>query len=389
MKVNRALIYNADHVKNRRRVHEISNIVFVKIETDEGIYGLGEAALPFSGSGAVIEMITELCEKYVIGENPFMIEAIWDRMFRQTFIGQGGGPIVYSAMSAIDEALWDIKGKALDVPVYELLGGKVNDRLEVYANGWCHSGLTNIGQYVEAVEKIVDDGYRGLKFDPIMFHPDGTFEWPRRHIDDELMNIAVERVKTVRKTAGSDFKILIEIHGNLGTTDAIRLGRRLEEYNIFFYEEPVDAMNVECMKKVSENVHIPIAGGERLYTRYQFRPYLEQQALDIIQPDIGMTGGLTEAKKIASHAETYNICCQPHNSSGPISTAVAVQLDACMTNFIIQEIFPFFSDGRYNIVDNAYEQKIQNGYITISNRKGLGIELDEEYVNKFDHIAVK
>jgi galactonate dehydratase len=366
------------------------NPVIIKIITDEGIYGAGEVALAYgNGAKAGIAMVKELAESYLIGEDPFRIEYIWDRLFRKTFWGQGGGPVVYGAMSAIDEALWDIKGKALGVPVYELMGGKMWDDIRVYANGWYDSGLIEPSEYAEAACKVVEDGYNAMKFDPFGTDPEGVWDYPRRHVSDEKADLAVERVRAVREAVGSDVDILIEIHGNLGTTDAIKLGRRFEEFAPFFYEEPVDPLNVDSMKKVSEHVDIPIATGERLYTRYHFRQFIEKQALDILQPDIGLTGGLSEIKKIASYAETYNLHVQPHNCGGPVSTAAAVQFDACTSNFIIQEWFPYWRDDRLNIVKDAFELQTKNSYFKIPSTLGLGIELNDEYLDKFEKIEVE
>jgi galactonate dehydratase len=290
-------------------------------------------------------------------------------------------------MSAIDEALWDIKGKALGVPVYELLGGKCWDRLRVYANGW-YRGRASPEEYAEAAQQVVADGYTAMKFDPFAVDPQGEWNYPLRALDPDRADLAYDRVKAVREAVGPKVDILVEVHGNLGTTSAIQMGKRLEELKPFFYEEPVDAMNVECMRKVSEYVDIPIAAGERLYTRYGFRAYIEQQVLDILQPDIGLAGGITETKKIATYAETYDLHVQPHNCAGPVATAAAVQLDACMTNFIIQEWFPYRPDDHYSWVVHALEHEVVDGYYTLADTPGLGIELDEDAIAEYPCIRI-
>jgi len=364
------------------------NPVIIRINTNQGIYGSGEVGLAYGvGNSAGIGMVRNLAEKFLIGVDPFRIEHLWNTMYRKTFWAQGGGPIVYGGMSAIDEALWDIKGKALGLPVYELLGGRCWDELRVYANGW-YRGCVTPEDYANAAKRVVSDGFNALKFDPFVIRPDGIWDYPRRILDRKRADLSYERVKAVREAVGPRVDILIEVHGNLGTSSAIIVGKRLEEFSPFFYEEPVDALNVECMKKVSENVNIPIAAGERLYTRYGFRQYIEQQVIDILQPDLGLAGGITETKKIAAYAETYNLHVQPHNCASPISTAAAVQLDACMTNFIIQEVFPYWPKANYALVKEALEHKVVDSYLKVPDAPGLGIELNDEAVSQYDCIQV-
>lgn len=385
MKISRVIIHDVNYGADS---HTNWQIAIVRIETDEGIYGCGEIGLAYgTGAAAGIHMARSLAERYLIGRDPFQIESIWDDMFRRTFWGQGGGPIIYGAMSAIDNALWDIKGKALGAPAFELMGGRMRDDIRLYANGW-FVGLNTPEEWAEGALKVVADGYTGLKFDPFGQTPDGRWWYPRRHIDRDWALLAVRRVEAVRAAIGDDIDIMLDIHGNLGTTDAIIYGRMLEASRPFFYEEPVDPLNVECMKKVSENVKIPIAGGERLYLRYQFRPFLEQHAIDIIQPDLGLCGGLTEARKIASYAETYNVHVQPHNCGGPVATAACVQLDAAIPNFIVMEWFPYFTDDRYSIVTDPLEPRQRHGRYQIPDRPGLGVELNDDYLRRFDKLVV-
>jgi galactonate dehydratase len=365
------------------------NPVIVRIQTDEGIDGLGEVALAYgTGSAAGAGMVRNLAEQFLLSADPFRIEHLWDRMYRHTFWAQGGGPVVFGGMSAIDEALWDIKGKALDVSVYELLGGRCWDELRVYANGWYH-GCVTPEQYAEAAQRVVADGYTALKFDPFAYSSEGRWDYPRRALDPQRADLAYERVRAVREAVGPKVDILVEVHGNLGTTSAIQMGKRLEAFKPFFYEEPVDALNVACMKKVAENVDIPIAAGERLYTRYGFRQYIEGQVIDILQPDVGLAGGITETKKIAAYAETYNLHVQPHNCAGPVATAAAVQLDACMTNFIIQEWFPYHERSHYQLVEEALEHQVVDGYYSVPDTPGLGVTLNEEVIGQYPCLRVR
>jgi galactonate dehydratase len=365
------------------------NPVLLRIHTDEGISGVGELALAYgTGNAGGQGMLRNMAERFLIGADPFRIEQMWDTLFRGTFWGQGGGPVVYGAMSAIDEALWDIKGKALGVPVYELLGGSCWDKLRVYANGW-YGGCVQPEEYAEAARKVVADGFDAMKFDPFAVSADGQWAYPRRALDAERAELSYQRVKAVREAVGPDVDILVEVHGNLGTTSAIQIGKRLEEFKPFFYEEPVDAMNVECMRKVSENVDIPIAAGERLYTRYGFREYIEGQVLDILQPDLGLAGGISETKKIATFAETYDLHVQPHNCASPVATAASVQLDCTIPNFIIQEWFPYQSEEHYAVVTEPLEPQVVNSYLPVPTKPGLGIELDDDVVLKYDRIVVE
>ncbi len=384
MKITEVEIYEV-HYEKTPNWHP----VLIRIHTDEGISGVGEVALAYGvGGSAGAGMVKNLAEAFLIGADPMRIEHLWDTMYRKTFWGQGGGPVIFGGMSAIDHALWDIKGKALGVPVYELLGGRCHDRLLAYANGWYHD--YNAGEeWAEPIGKIKADGWKAVKFDPFRKRPDGVNEYSGRALSKDREDLAVERVAAVREAGGDDFMICVEVHGNLGTMSAIGAGRRLAEFNPFFYEEAVDANNVESMRKVAQNVQIPIAAGERLYTRYGFRPYLEGQILDIIQPDLGLAGGISEVKKIASFAETYNIHVQPHNCATPVLTAVSVQLDACIPNFIIQETFPYRPAEYYEVVLNPLEKQVVESYLPIPTEPGLGVELNDDFLKNQPCVRVR
>jgi galactonate dehydratase len=294
VKITEATIYDVDFDRN---FHCKQNPIIIKIDTDEGIYGVGEVGLAYGDAAkAAIGMLQNLASGYLIGFDPSKIELMWDIFYRKTFWGQGGGPIIYGSMGAIDEAFWDIKGKYFGVPVYELLGGRFNDKIRLYANDW-YSGLVQLEEYADSALKVINDGYSALKFDPFATTIDSVWDYPRRNIEPDRSHLAIDRIKAVRDAVGPNIDILIEVHGNLGTTAAIQIGKEIEQFKPYFYEEPVDPLNVECMKKVSENVNIPIAGGERLYPRYGFREFIEKQALDILQSDINLAGGLTETKK--------------------------------------------------------------------------------------------
>jgi galactonate dehydratase len=311
-------------------------------------------------------------------------------------------------MSTVDEALWDIKGKAYGCPVYELLGGKVRDSIRCYANGW-YSGEWapgdgsrpgSVEEYGEYAAQVVELGYDALKFNP--FGPPGPRDPPprgfgagggwgdhERAIEPWRADIGYARVQAVREAVGPEVEIIVECHGFFGPSSAIEMGQRLADLNPWFYEEPVDAMNVACMKKVADHVPLKIAAGERLYTRYMFREYIESQALDLLQPDVGLAGGITECKKIAAAAETYNVYVQPHNCHGPIATAAAVQLDACLTNFLIQELVPFRDPIAYDLVNEPPEMTVAEGYMPLPEGPGLGVTLNEDLVARCPHVRIE
>jgi len=361
--------------------------VIVQIFTDAGISGLGDAAVAYgAGAPAAAAMVRELAEKFILGKDPFTIEALWSQMYDHTFWAKGGGTIIFAGISAIEQALWDIKGKALNVPVYELLGGKIRDRVRVYANGWSFRA-NEPEEYALAAEKVVNDGYTALKLYPLSTSLMDTHGRIRhvsyRHIDRNAEDLAVARVRAVREAVGPKIDLMLDMSAELTTDAIIRIARKVEDQDIMFLEEPVDPFDVEALKKVSEQVQMPIAVGERLYTRYGFRRVMELHAADILQPDIGNTGGIMETKKIAAMAEVYNMRIQPHTCSSPVSTAAALQLDACIPNFFIQEIYPYRIPEHFQIVDQAPELDIQNGYLTIPDRPGLGVELVEDRVKPF------
>ena len=361
--------------------------VLVQLFTDAGISGLGDAAVAYgAGTAAAAAMVKELAEKFILGKDPFNIEALWSEMYDHSFWAKGGGPIIFAGISAIEQALWDIKGKALNVPVYDLLGGKIRGKARVYANGWSFRA-NKPGEYAVAAEKVINDGYTAMKLYPLstsLKDPEGHIRHvSHRSIDRHEEDLAVARVRAVREAVGPEIDLMLDMSAELTTDAIIRIARKVEDQDIMFLEEPVDPFNVEALKKVSEQVHMPVAVGERLYTRYGFRRVLELQAADILQPDIGNTGGIMESKKIAAMAEVYNMRIQPHTCSSPVATAAALQLDACIPNFLIQEIYPYRIPEHFQIVDHAPESDIKNGYVSIPDRPGLGIELVEEKVKPF------
>jgi galactonate dehydratase len=361
--------------------------VLLQLMTDQGVSGVGDAAVAYgTGSGAAAAMVKELVQQFVVGRDPFAIEAIWSDMYDHSFWAKGGGSIIFAGISAVEQALWDIKGKCLGVPVYEMLGGKMRDKVRVYANGWSFR-CTEPADFAREAERVVKDGYTALKFYPLataeMDAQGHIRHVSRRSIDSAAERKAVASVKAVRDSIGSDVDLMLDVSAELTTEAMIRLGRQFEQWNITFLEGPVDPSDVEALKKVSEHVNIPIAVGERLYTRYGFRRVMELHAADILQPDVGNTGGIMEAKKIAAMAETYNMRVQPHNCSSPICTAASLQLDATIANFYVQELYPYRQPAHFAIVDRAPELEVTNGYLRVPDRPGLGVELVEDRVRPF------
>ena len=375
-----------NHAKIYRLEIDGRHPVLLQLFSDQGITGVGEAAVAYGvGSNATAEIVQELVERFVLGKDPSNIEPLWHEMYDHTFWAKGGGSIIFPGMSAVETALWDIKGKALGVPVYELLGGKFRERVRVYANGWSYRCIS-IDELVREAVKVIQAGYTALKFYPLArpLGPHGLLQHVSlRTIDRETEKRVLESTKALREAVGPNVEIMADMSAGLTTDVAIRLGRQLEEYNLYFYEEPVDPFDEEALKKVSDRVDIPIAAGERLYARYGFRRVLELHAVDIVQPDIGSAGGIQETKYIAAMAETYSARVQIHACGSPVSTAAALQLVACVPNLAIQEVYPFRVPEHWAIVDYAPELDIKDGYIPISSQPGLGVELNPKVVDPF------
>jgi galactonate dehydratase len=358
--------------------------VIAEIVTDDGLAGIGEAAIAYGHGGtAAAGMIKDLTP-LVLGRDPSRIEEIWSDMYDHSFWAKGGGAIMFAGISALETALWDIKGKALGVPIYELLGGKFRDAVRVYANGWSFKCVSP-DDYARAGEKTVRDGYDALKCYPLAVPREGggIRHVTRRAIDRDAADRAYETIKALRGAVGPDIDIMLDLSGGLTTDETIRLCRRWQNLNILFVEEPADPFDVGALHKISQQVEIPIAVGERLYTRHGFREIFERRAADIVQPDIGNTGGIMETKKIAAMAEAYNMRVQPHICASPVATAAALQIDACIANFMIQELYPYRSAEHFAIVDDAPERHVSRSVMTIPTRPGLGVNLVAEKVRPY------
>ena len=358
--------------------------VVVELLTDEGISGVGEGAVGFGvGCNGAAAMTADLAERFVVGRDPGKIGDIWNDFYYHTFWGKGSGAIFYAAVSALEQALWDIKGKSLGVPVYELLGGSQRDELGVYANGWSDRGFQSPESLAERAVEVVETGYSAIKMYPLSYRDPVrgmNLHMKNRVVEKSDFARAVQSVKCVREAVGYDIDLMADVTAE-GTTDVmIQLGRELEPYKLLWYEEPLDAFDVDSYRELKNKVNISIAAGERLFTRYGFRRIIELRAVDIVQPDPGTCGGIMEAFKIAAMAEAYTMRIAPHNCGGPVLTAAAVQVSACVSNFMIQEIFPFRQPQFYDIVENPLEMQVVNGRLKIPNDPGLGVTLNREFV---------
>lgn len=349
--------------------------IFVKLTTDNGIAGYGEVySVPFHPD-VVARMIADVCERHVIGHNPFHIERLWRRVYSSGYT-QRPDPSLLGVLSGIEIACWDIIGKAVDKPIYELLGGRVHDRLRSYTYIYPEPGdVTNVysDPYLaaERASAYVKQGYTAVKFDPVGVY--SAFD-PRQLLPEALETVT-DFVRLLREAVGAQCDLLIGTHGQLTTSGAIRLASRLEPYDPLWFEEPLPPETPEEMARVASQTTIPIASGERLTTKYEFARLLQLQAANILQPAIGRVGGLLEAKKIAGMAEAHYAQLAPHWYCGPIAGAASVQLSTCTPNFLIQESILDWSGFHAELLKQPMAW--EDGYIIPPERPGLGVELDE------------
>ena len=349
---------------------KMRNWVFVRVETDTpGLFGWGEGSLEWK-TRAVAAAVEDFAP-FVVGEDPLRIEHLYQKMYRQSFWRLG--PIGMSALSAIEQALWDIKGKHLDVPVYELLGGRVRDRVRMYTHlggGQMEAVYETFdpGPLVELAQEVVANGYTAVK---VVFVPySRPLEGP-----DKVRRFA-GLMERLRNAVGPDIDIMIDFHGRTYPATAIQYINAIEEYSPFFCEEPVPPEMPDALLEVRQQTKVPIATGERLVRRSDFVPLFERRACHVIQPDLCHCGGLWEARKIAAMAETHQMAVAPHNPLGPVANAVALHFALATPNFIIQEDMLQDVPWRWDVVQSSLQTK--NGYWLPSEAPGLGIEVDEK-----------
>lgn len=369
--------------------------IIVRINTDEGIAGFGEAGLAYGkGWRAGYGMVQDFA-RTIIGEDPMNIEKIWDKLQRTTYWGIAGGVVPNAAISAIDIALWDIKGKYYRTPVYQLLGGKTNDHLRAYASqlqyNWGTAPdpdlpkLSTPEEYADVARRVKAEGFTALKFDPIMWGDDPKKPWNTKGpLNHREIKVAYDRVKAIRDAVGPDFDIIIDMHANTDTTAAIEYAHAFEPLHILYYEEPVDPMNPNFYKIVRDNMpeDMAIAGGERTFTRWRFRQMLEDRSIDIVQPDLTLAGGITETKKICDMAYTYDINAQVHVCGSPIAIAAALQVEAVIPNFYIHEVYQramYTKDRAAAVYDDLVPV---NGQVKVPDRPGIGQELKPDIIKQ-------
>ena len=340
-----------------------TNWAFVKIYTDEGITGVGEGTLEYKEKAFLGAL--EHIKEYLIGQDPRDIEKHWHTIYRDAY--WRGGPVLMSALSAVECALWDILGKSLNVPVYTLLGGKYHDKVRIYVNGW-FAGAKEPEEFAEKAKIAVKRGVTAMKWDP--------FGKNYLQISNAELNKALRNVAAVREAVGDEVDLLIEGHGRFDVPTATRIAKELEQFKPMFFEEPVPPDNLEALAAVRAKSPVPISAGERLYSRWDYRKLFDIRASDYIQPDISHAGGISELKKIAAEAETHYIPFAPHNPSGPVANAATLQLAAACPNFCILEIMYSDVEWRKDVTTESLEY--EDGYIAIPDRPGLGIEINEE-----------
>jgi len=329
--------------------------VFLKMATDAGIVGWGEPSL--EGWSRTVAAAVEDMGRYLIGQDPRLIGKHWQVLYGGGFYR--GGPVLCSALAGLDQAMWDILGQSLGVPVHALLGGAVRDRIRMYG----HVGGETLGDYVEAGLANLRKGFTAVKTTP--------FEAARAIESPQFVDAAVERVASLREALGQSVDIALDFHGRVGPALAIRLARAMEPYHPLFIEEPALPENVDAMAAVARSTSVPIATGERLFTKWAFREVLAKQAAAVLQPDVSHAGGITEVAKIAAMGQAYYASIAPHCPLGPIALAACLQVDAAVPNFLCQE---------HVTLGEGYLRKpfeLTDGHVAVPDGPGLGIEVDE------------
>jgi galactonate dehydratase len=340
----------------------------VKIETTTGLIGIGESGFwgfP-EGTDAILKTIT----KYLLGKDPMRIDHHWQYIYRNNHY-RGGA--LHGALSAIDIALWDLKGKYFNAPIWQLLGGKCRKKVRVYM----HINGVSEEELVKDAEEKIRQGFIAVRFRP--FAPDA-----QKLTHSALIKTTISRVRAIREAVGDNVDILIDVHNQLTPTEAIVLGMKLEKYNLLFIEDPTKQDSAEAMAYVAANCQVPVATGERLHTLFEFKDFLHSRACAYIRPDVCLAGGITQTKKIAALAEAYQVITVPHNPLSPISTAACVQIDACTPNCTIQE---YTGDGaiprqewKRDIVKTPLE--LEKGFLIVPKEPGIGVMLDEQGLKK-------
>ncbi|MFP6567787.1 MAG: mandelate racemase/muconate lactonizing enzyme family protein [Dehalococcoidia bacterium] len=349
------------------------NLCFVKVETDEGLYGWGEAYTQSDRDTQVTAHIDQL-KRYLIGRDPRNIKHFMQIAY-DDFAGRRSAMDLWCALSGIEQAMWDITGKVAGMPVHMLLGGACRSQIRVYANGW--SGSTNPLTLAERAQEVVEMGFTAMKFDPI------PGPW-RTYVSKDVENAAIENVEAVRDAVGWDVDILVEMHRRLAPMHARRIAREIERFRPFWYEEPVLAENIDALAAVKRDINLPVVTGEELYTKFEFREVFEKQAADIINPDVCNVGGILELKEIAAMAEPYFVVVSPHNyNSTTLGLAATMQVSAAIPNFLITEYFVNLEEFGKDIAKVPFQ--VKDSYIQVPTTPGIGIDLDEDRLANYPY----
>ncbi len=342
----------------------LRNYLFVRLTTDTGLTGLGEASLEWQEK-TVQTLLHEWVEDRILGSDPFDVERVIGNLIRDQY---QGGATVLTAISGVEIAFWDLIGKACGQPVYRLLGGRARETLPSYANGW-YGGAKTPEDYAAKAREVVARGYRGMKFDPF-----GT-AW--KEMTGEQMAEAERIVAAVREATGDDIALMIEVHGRLSARCAIEMGRRLARYRPAWYEEPVAPLSLELLREVKESLPFPIAAGERLYTLEEFQRLISLWACDVVQMDLAHCGGLWLGKKIAALAQVQDVAVAPHCSVGPVALCAAIHFGWATPNVLVQENFSEYDVPWRSELVHGWD-RVRQGEFLLPEGPGLGIELNEE-----------
>ena len=375
--------------------------IVCRINTDTEIYGYGEAAVSYGkGSMAGFHMIKELAPM-LIGQDPMRTEWLWKNMFMDTFWGQSGGPIFYSAMSAIDIALMDIKGKAYKMPCYELLGGKFRDSVRSYASqlqlGWIDDDAKTLEiqvkpeDYARQALKAMDEGYTAIKADFTCVGTDGKM---RSHDDlrgipsREIIDTACARIEATREAVGDGVDIIVECHSHTDALSSVQYAQAAEKYGIYYFEEGTYPLNSMPARNAARKTNIPMANGERIYTRWQYLPFFLDDSIQVVQPEIANCGGMTECKKICDMAHIFDASVQVHVCGSPISLAAALQVEAAIPNFQIHENH-VINKANFTRELGKVDMAAHNGEFAIPDAPGIGQELSDYALQTAYHETVQ
>ena len=360
--------------------------VLVELTTTDGITGYGEAAVAYGlGASAAAGMLVDLAPK-VVGAHATYPRHVWHEIYDNSFWTKGGGAVVFAALSAIDQALWDIKGKALGVPVHELFGARFAESVEVYANGWS-TKHNDVMDWAKAAERPLKDGFKKLKCYPLASRQEGGTlrHVQRRQLDDNAFRRAVDRVRTLRKVVGPEIGLMFDLSGGLNNDQLIRFMDVCIELDLIWVEEPLDAFDLGGLRAMAKRWPVPIAAGERTYTRAGFRNLLETGGVDIVMPDVGNCGGVFEAIQIAAMAEAHNVRVSLHNCASSLLTAASLQVAAASAMAMPLETYPYYSDSNdyVQVLKNPPERAIYQGRVEISRSPGLGANIDLAAIERF------